>query len=62
MTARQATQNAADAGPLTDEQRDLIDAHWRAANYLPVDPGILLVLLRDGRASVAEAVAEVVGS
>ena len=26
MTARHATPSAADAGPLTDQQRDLIDA------------------------------------
>ena len=42
MTARQATQSAADAGPLTDEQRDLIDAYWRAANYLSVGQIYLL--------------------
>ena len=42
MTARQRTQRAADAGPLTDEARDLIDAYWRAANYLSVGQIYLL--------------------
>ena len=42
MTARQATQSPADAGPLTDEARDLIDAYWRAANYLSVGQIYLL--------------------
>ena len=42
MTARQATKRAADAGPLTDQQRDLIDAYWRAANYLSVGQIYLL--------------------
>ena len=42
MTARQATQRAADAGPLADQQRDLIDAYWRAANYLSVGQIYLL--------------------
>ncbi|MBI3746922.1 MAG: phosphoketolase family protein [Chloroflexi bacterium] len=42
MTGRQATQSAADAGPLTDPQRDLIDAYWRAANYLSVGQIYLL--------------------
>ena len=42
MTARQTTQNGADAGLLTDQQRDLIDAYWRAANYLSVGQIYLL--------------------
>ena len=42
MTARHATQSAADVGPLTDQQRGLIDAYWRAANYLSVGQIYLL--------------------
>ena len=42
MTARQTTHNGAGAGLLTDQQRDLIDAYWRAANYLSVGQIYLL--------------------
>jgi xylulose-5-phosphate/fructose-6-phosphate phosphoketolase len=42
MTPRQATQGPPDAGPLTDLERDLIDAYWRAANFLSVGQIYLL--------------------
>ena len=42
MTARQATESPVRASPLTDEARDLIDAYWRAANFLSVGQIYLL--------------------
>ena len=42
MTARQATESPVRASPLTDEARDLIDAYWRAANFLSVGEIYLL--------------------
>ena len=42
MTARQATDSSVRAGPLTEEARDLIDAYWRAANFLSVGQIYLL--------------------
>ncbi len=42
MSVRQATESHVHAGPLTDEGRDLIDAYWRAANFLSVGQIYLL--------------------
>ncbi len=42
MTADQAIQPADNPSPLTDQQRDLIDAYWRAANFLSVGQIYLL--------------------
>ena len=42
MSVRQATKSPVRAGPLTDQQRDVIDAYWRAANFLSVGQIYLL--------------------
>ncbi len=42
MTAQQATRSPADAGPLTEQEREAIDAYWRAANFLSVGQIYLL--------------------
>jgi xylulose-5-phosphate/fructose-6-phosphate phosphoketolase len=42
VTARQATHSPSSASPLTDRERDLIDAYWRAANFLSVGQIYLL--------------------
>ena len=42
MTSDHATQGHPVAGPLTERQRDAVDAYWRAANFLSVGQIYLL--------------------